>query len=180
MVVEGQAFELSSRDGISVQKKEIEEIRSNQEETDTRIVLYAAYGARQQFKYIKVKSPDSDIFFILLHFASEIDCTLLFDTGVGNSKRLINISEIAEQFGKKRCTALMGLHVFTGCDTSSAFKGIGKVKPIKLLLKKSDFEECFETLGTNWNVDSASIAELERFICSLYGYQRCASVNNIR
>ena len=90
------------------------------------------------------------------------------------------MNEIARPFGKKKCTALMALHVFTRCDTSSAFKGIGKVKPIKLLFKKRDFDECFENLGTHWNVDSAVISQLEQFTCSLYGYPRCTSANKLR
>ena len=142
---------MSSDDGLSVVRNEILEICSNQEETDSRIALYAAYGARKEFRNIKVKSPDSDLFFILLHFALDLDSTLFFDTGVGNNKRLLNITCIAVQYGKKNCAALMGLHSFTGCDTSSAFRGIGKVKPIKVLEKKLTFEDCFGRLGESWS-----------------------------
>ena len=54
MVVQGQAFELTSRDGVTVKKKEIPELRSNQEETDTRVILYAEYGAKQKYKNVQI------------------------------------------------------------------------------------------------------------------------------
>jgi hypothetical protein len=60
---------------------------------------------------------------------------ILFDTGTGNKKKLIDITKLAQQYQQELCTALLGLHAFTRCDTTSAFKGIGKVKPIKTLQK---------------------------------------------
>ena len=68
MIVQGRAYELSS-DGNKVQKKEIYEIASNQEESDTRIALYAEYGAKLKYKNIKIRTPDSDVFlfFFTLH-----------------------------------------------------------------------------------------------------------------
>jgi hypothetical protein len=49
--------------------------------------------------------------------------------------RLIDITKLAQQYQQELCTALLGLHAFTRCDTTSAFKGAGKVKPIKTLQK---------------------------------------------
>jgi len=59
----------------------------------------------------------------------------LFGTGTGNKQMLINVSKLAEDFGQEKSTAIMALHAFSGCDTTSAFRGIGKVKPLKILLK---------------------------------------------
>ena len=81
-------------------------------------------------------SPDSDVFFILLHHASKFQSLIiLFDTGVGNKQRLINITELANTLTPEFSTSLMVLHAYTGCDSTSAFRGIGKVKPIKTLQK---------------------------------------------
>ena len=44
------------------------------------------------YKYVRVKSPDTDIFFILLHHAEKLDnIILLFDTGRGSTKKCINV-----------------------------------------------------------------------------------------
>ena len=51
------------------------------------------------------------------------------DTGTGNKRRIINVTELAPSFTQQMCTSLLTLHVYTRCDTTSAFtcKGIGKV-----------------------------------------------------
>ena len=83
-------------------------------------------------------------------------------------------------FGTRQCSALLGLHSFTGCDTTSAFRGIGKVKPIKMLQKKQEFEEVFSTLGGSWEVEEFMLKKLEHFTCMIYRYQRFKSLNDLR
>jgi ornithine cyclodeaminase/alanine dehydrogenase-like protein (mu-crystallin family) len=66
---------------------------------------------------------------ILLHYALELQgVIILFDTETGNKKRLIDITKLAQQYQQELCTALLGLHAFTRCDTTSAFKGIGAIQ----------------------------------------------------
>ena len=92
-ICDGKAH-LTSEDGKSTIASEISSLESTQEETDTRVILYIDYAQKNEYKYARVKSPDSDIFFILLHYANNFkNITILFDTGTGNKKRLINISE---------------------------------------------------------------------------------------
>ena len=122
MVRNGEAFELSSRE-----KHTIPNLMSNQEETDSRVVLYAMYAASQGYERVRIRTPDSDIFWILLHHARSIDIEILYDTGFGNKKQMINISHLCNHYSQSVCNALLGIHGFTGCDSTSAFKGKGKV-----------------------------------------------------
>ncbi|MPC37760.1 hypothetical protein E2C01_031249 [Portunus trituberculatus] len=101
----------------------------------------------QGYSTVRVRSPDSDIFFILLLYVHELTVTLLFETGTGNKKKLINITELAEDFTGKYATSLTALHVFTKCDTTIAAKCIGKVKPIKLLQKIPRYQTILTELG---------------------------------
>ena len=55
--------------GASVMMAEIPKLESDQEETDTRVVLYCFYAVDEEYDYVRVRSPDSDIFFILLYYA---------------------------------------------------------------------------------------------------------------
>jgi len=48
---------------------EIESLQSNEEEMDTRVVLYCMYAQDKRYSTARVKTPDTDIFFILLHHA---------------------------------------------------------------------------------------------------------------
>ena len=73
-------------------------LESDQEETDTRVVLYCCYAVDEEYNYVRVRSADSDIFFILLYCASKINTTLLFGTGSRYKGRLLNISQLAHEF----------------------------------------------------------------------------------
>ena len=134
IIVDGVAYELKS-DGSSVTKTEIPEIRSNQEQTDTRTILYLLYVRNTgNFKTAVVRSPDSDEFFLLLHYAHPLHpLEVLLDIGMGDHRRMINMTELGSEFGPDFCTVLLGTYVFTGKDTTSAFKGKGKVVPVKKL-----------------------------------------------
>ena len=46
LIVRGTAYELTSDDGRTMKKREIEELRTNQEESDTKMILYSIYGSQ--------------------------------------------------------------------------------------------------------------------------------------
>ena len=108
------------------------------------------------------------IFFILIYYASKTNITLLFDTGSKCKRRFLNISQLAHDFTPLYCYALLGLHAFSRCDTTSAFKGIEKGKPIKLLQKKPHYQIVFQNLGKSWDVSEDLFLPLEEFTCSMY------------
>ena len=118
---------------FQVTANEIHELASNQEETDTRVVLYLKFAAQMGYKSAVVRTPDTNILVILLHHAHALQITIYLDTGMGKHRRLINVSDLAERKGAEYCTAILGLYVFTGEDATSAFKGKGKVGPLKKL-----------------------------------------------
>lgn len=161
LIKNGEAFDIA-------QEENIPELKSNQEETDSRVVLYCIYAAEHGYQYARVRSPDSDIFWILLYHAREIDITILFDTGHGNKKRLINITNLSKHYTEQMCEAMMALHAFIGCDSVSSFRGIGKIKPLKLLLKSPAHCYALMHLGDDWNVDEDLLIGCEKFTCALY------------
>ncbi|KAL2089326.1 hypothetical protein ACEWY4_014014 [Coilia grayii] len=169
LVCEDSAHLLTSDDGITTKIKELPLLKSSQEETDTRVVLYTQYAANSHYNTVRIKSPDSDIFFILLHFASTMDINILFDTKIQRRSRLINVTSTAADIGQEKCTALLGLHGFTGSDTSSAFRGKGKLVPVKKMLKAPKFVPMLAKLGDNWTVSEDLIDDLEAFTCAMYG-----------
>ena len=108
-----------------------------------RIVLYLKHAASSGFLEAIVRTPDSDVFFILLHHAPDILMTVYVDIGVGKNRRLINVSEMARSKDREYCTAVLGLYVFTGEDATSAFKKMGKVAPLKKLEENPKFQSVF-------------------------------------
>ena len=123
---------------------EIEELRSNQEETDTRVILYLKYAATLGYKSAVVRSPDTDIFMILLYHAQSIALTIYIDIGTGKNHQIVNMSKLSESLGEAYCAALLGRYVFTGEDVTSAFKGKGKVGPLKKLQTQPKYHEVFK------------------------------------
>ena len=89
------------------------------------------YAASQGFKSAVVRTPDTDIFFILLQYAVSINLEIYLDTGSGKHHQIVNVSELAREKGSEYCTTILGLYVFTGEDATSAFKGKGKVGSLK-------------------------------------------------
>ncbi len=156
--------------GISTHTDEIEELNSSQEEADTRLVLHCLHHASHlsENNTIVVRSPDTDVFVLLLRFTQLVKQRVLFDTGVGNKRRLLDIHGIIAEVGTQLCLALPALHAFIGCDSTSAFVRRGKVTPLKLLQKHPEFTDTFMQLGLSPSVEPQLFEDLEHFVCLMY------------
>ena len=69
---------------------------------------------------------------------------------------------------------MLGLHALTGFDSVGSFKGIGKLKALKLLLKSPTYCDTLRDLGDGCKVDD------EKFICVVFGKAKFDSVNEER
>ena len=98
----------------------------------------------------------------------------------GNNKCLGNITELVANYTQEYCTALKALQAFSHCDTTSAFKGIGKIKPVKILQKHPRFQHVLAGLGKECAVSEEMVDDLEMFTCAIYGKCRSHSVDNVR
>lgn len=106
--------------------------------------------------------------------------TVYLDIGTGKHRRIINITEFGKSLGKDYCNTLLGYYVFSGEDCTSAFKGKGKVTPLKKLQRNPKFNTTFSALGEDWNIGDNVQNELEEFTCIMYGDPREKSVNKLR
>ena len=89
---------------FQVKAREIQELLSNQEETDTRVVLYLKYAVKLGYKSAVVRTPDTDILVILLHHAQSIALTIYLDIGTGKHRQIVNVNELANQRGLSTAT----------------------------------------------------------------------------
>ncbi|GFS20342.1 DNA damage-inducible protein DIN7 [Elysia marginata] len=81
---------------------------------------------------------------------------------------------------KRLRDAILGLHAFTGCDSTSCFAGKGKLKPLKMLQGDQDLQNTFSRLGTSQIISNPDKQKLEAFVCQLYGKPFHTSVNKVR
>ena len=75
--------------------------------------------------------------------------------------------------------ALPGLHSFTGSDYTAAFYWEGKVAPLRLLMKEDGLEwiKAFRKMSLpTFNLE----ADIEGFVCALYGRRDGRSTNVVR
>ena len=121
---------ITSTDGSRTDAYEVEDLKSSQEEADSRIILHLHHMASQISEEITIviRSPDTDVF-ILLKYVQTIKQTVLFDTGVGDKRRLIDVQKVINETGQEICEVLPSFHAFSGCDSVSAFVRKGKLLP---------------------------------------------------
>ncbi|CAJ1064746.1 uncharacterized protein LOC124118725, partial [Xyrichtys novacula] len=162
-----------------VTSEEIHSLRSNQEERDTRIVIYCNHAAELGFTSTVVCTPDSDVLFILLYHAHNIKLTVYIDIGTGMGRPLVNVTQLANDLGSEYCETLLGYYVCSGEDCTSAFKGKGKVGPLKKLQKNPKYQAAFRELGVEWCLSSSCKEDLEHFTCLMYGHGREKKVDAV-
>lgn len=173
---------LESFDGLTITSTPITDLFSSQEEADTRIILHCLYAAHttSDNTNIVIRSPDTDVFIILLAYSIDIPQPLFFDTGVGNKRRLLDIKSLLDVLGHDIAKALPGFHSFTGCDTTSAFVRRGKLKPFQILEKNPEFLHLFQSFGTTATVDEDCFNGLQKFVCHMYGKSPSTDTNKVR
>ena len=96
-----------------VQVEECKELFSDHEEADTRLLLHAKQASKTH-NHVVIRSPDTDVFILLLGHNSAIPTALYFDTGIGNQRRILDIGKVFLTPGFELCDALIGFHAFTG------------------------------------------------------------------
>ena len=129
---------------------------------------------------IIVRSPDTDVLVLLARYIKDIQITVLFDTGTGNKRRLLNVNQILQTKGEAVCSVLPAVHCFTGCDTTSAFVRRGKVAPVKLVEKSQEYRLMFAKFGQEQVCSDDLYKEAEQFVCVLYGKPKYTEVNKLR
>ena len=67
LTVSGCVICLTSADGQTASQRKIHNLTSNQEETDTCVVLYSVYAQQQDYNQVVIRSHYSDIVHKLLH-----------------------------------------------------------------------------------------------------------------
>ena len=125
------------------------------EEADTLIPLHVLDCLREStFRDIHVRSPDTDVFILLMDLVSNNRLGTLselkFCTGTSSKYREIDVKSRVQVIGEQISRALIGLHNFTGADWGGKFVGISKktwVDAYMSLEDNSPITQCFCNLG---------------------------------
>ena len=85
------------------------------------------------YSAVVITADDTDVLVLCLAFSADISCPLFQKCGTKNRVRYLDITKLRQALGYSVCTALIGMHAYTGCDTVSAFAGLGKLRALKLM-----------------------------------------------
>lgn len=126
------------------------------------MILHAKH-ASNDFKVVICVADDTDVLIRCFAFAYTINCQILVRRGQKNRLRLVDVSKLSKVLGSKLCTALLGVHTFSGCDTVSALSGQGKLKAFKLLEGEPEYLDLFVRIGQEWDVSEELFQITEKF-----------------
>ncbi|XP_056290830.1 uncharacterized protein LOC130206756 isoform X2 [Pseudoliparis swirei] len=102
-------------------------------------------------------------------------CELVF----AETLSTIDITKVSSALGTSVCSALIGIHTFSGCDSTSAFYGKGKMT-FSVACEKGEYLKAFKSLGTHFNLEQSTFALLCQYVCHLYDQPAADNVNEAR
>ena len=147
-----ESWYLSTAESGHVKRSEVTERQSSHEEADTRMIFHARYISEKSLQpAIVIRSSDTDVFILLLYHSLHLKAKLWMDTGTSskNTRRTINITELAEVLTQEICLALPAFHAFTGSDYTAAFLRKGKVKLLMLMGSNKQYIDSFSQPGSS-------------------------------
>jgi len=166
-----------------VQMEEVPGLFCNHQEADTRLIWHIKHmcDALEDGNII-IRASDTDVLVILLTHSHLLPAHLWLDVGISsnNTRRYIDVSQLATSMGPQLCGAIAGLHAFTGCDFTASFLRKGKVRPLALMEKNEKFLTAFKKLGESPVIPLDLLTDFEAFVCSMYGKPHLTSVNLAR
>lgn len=157
---------------------DVQELKCDHQEADTRLLLHAAHAGNTH-PGVVINSRDTDVFLLSAAAVHDLPCRVYARTGSGQDTTVLDINQLSSHYGSDVCQAIIGMHVFTGCDTVSAFKGKGKVRPLRLMLESAETVNAFRQLGCEWMPNEELLRGLETFVCTLYD-EKTSDVNEAR
>ena len=157
--------------------RESQDLKSNQEEADTKVILHTMNILEEGFTVV-LCSPSGDTDIMVLAFALISDLINVFmDYSNGKNRKRLSLGEIRLLQSEKE--ALVGFHSFAGNDyIPSIFR---KAKKHCWSIAKSNeiFLEAFSELGADWEMTDKVVLALEKYVCALY-QSKNNSLNELR
>ena len=129
------------------------------------IVAKQAIQMAENTEQVVVMADDTDVLVLLLHH-SKPNTNIFMKT----KKHLISINDCKQALGAEMCRLLPFVHAMSGCDTTSAMFGMGKVKHFKLLQASDTLKTSASTFGDLSASKDTIAAAGEQFVSSLYSH----------
>ena len=100
-----------------------QELRSTQEEANTRVFLHGPHAAASGYRAVVITSDDTDVFVLFLTFKGFISCPVFVKHRQQTRAVYMDESRNVRMLDLELCRSLPGLHALTDCDSVSAVSG---------------------------------------------------------
>ena len=178
MTIRDQTYCISSNHGI-LSCIHVPEMSSSQEEASTTMFLCAQFAASLGFQSVEIITVDSNVAILSLYFQPFLaDLNINLQMGSGTKLELLDIK--SNTLGDDIAMTFPRIHALSGCDSTSAISGIGKVKMFKAVCKEERFVNVAGLLGESLDQSDDVVDVLEELFCSLYGLKEEISINKAR
>lgn len=155
--------------------RDLSHLISTTEEADTRIFLHAKDALACGYQRVVISCRDTDVLVLALGHRSELSPEIWIHSGTSKDPKYIPVHSI--NLAPSVIDNLMAFHAVTGCDTTSQFSGKGKRTCWKVFLKEPDL---LQAIGGSAECSEDARKGAEKFVCHLFGYGNCGSVNEVR
>jgi hypothetical protein len=162
----GQKLVVAWRDQASGTHFDADILSSTQEEADTKIILHSINARGRGATKLLIFAQDTDVLVLAVRRYQRLPVDSFF---VPQPDNYISIQRIFLTLGPMKASALPGFHAISGCDTTGALVGKGKLSYWKAFISSDDnLFQALESLGTSEVVNDEICSEIEAFICRVY------------
>ena len=145
---------------------------SDQEEADTKIFSCCQHAVQHFSNHAEnvcVATVNTDVAVLVIYYESRIQCNLFVEIGSKGKKRIISVSKMAVNVGQDMADALPALHAISGCDSTSAFYGVGKKKVYNIVKNVGAYMEALKELGNQHIFNKSFFPVIQKMVAEFYG-----------
>lgn len=154
-------------------------MHGTQEEADTLVLLHTSHATQSGLSKILVDATDTDVVVLAIAMSGYLpgsDIWVAF--GNGTKSRFIPFHLIAAQLGPEASLGLLFMHALSGCDTVSAFHGVGKKTALSVWCSMPNLSPVFARLSKAPNqFSSEDMDAIKRYVVLLY--QRTSTLSEV-
>ena len=103
-------------------------LKSDQEESDKKIVLHALDATANGATEVRIHSPDTDVFILSLRRYPDLCQNTMFAPGRGQNHREIKLQPVVRAPGPTKTATLPAFHVLTGAENTGSFSNKGNLR----------------------------------------------------
>lgn len=153
--------------------RNIDALKSTQEEADTRLILHAEDACRKGYERVVLQCRDTDVLVLAVGFREWLPREIWMYNGAKAKRPYVPVHKM--NLPDEVVKSIIAFHAMTGCDTVSQFAGRGKKTAWKAFREEP---ETLSLLGSR-DLTPEVRAAAEKFACMLY-IEDCDSINEAR